>query len=198
MYCTKISTFMPIFHQKSGLRRVQFASPTCPTQRPYARDSTQPIFHWKWGSHWLPNAKKSEKKEKKCTWLTQEICVTKCKIYQHVGILALGDAEVLSFALGDAKVPDARYFAFWWNIGLTVCCVLVPFCLPVLRCDYDQLHVLGHLAIRHVLGVGCFLTMDEHHDRELGRGVLLLLGVRPLVDLRGVHVQVQAILGSRH
>ena len=34
--------------------------------------------------------------------------------------LALGDAEVLSFALGDAKVPNARYFAFWWNIGFTV------------------------------------------------------------------------------
>ena len=32
--------------------------------------------------------------------------------------LALGDAKVLSFALGDAKVPDARYCAFWWNIGL--------------------------------------------------------------------------------
>ena len=31
--------------------------------------------------------------------------------------LALGDAKMLSFALGDAKVPDARYFAFWWNIG---------------------------------------------------------------------------------
>ena len=40
------------------------------------------------------------------------------KIYQHVGILALGDAEGLFFALGDAKVPDATYFAFWWNIGL--------------------------------------------------------------------------------
>ena len=24
---------------------------------------------------------------------------------------------MLFFALGDAKVPDARYFAFWWNIG---------------------------------------------------------------------------------
>ena len=32
--------------------------------------------------------------------------------------LALGDAKMLSFALGDAKVPDARNFAFWWNIGL--------------------------------------------------------------------------------
>ena len=37
-----------------------------------------------------------------------------------VGILALGDAEVLFLALGDAKVPDARYLAFWWNIGLSV------------------------------------------------------------------------------
>ena len=34
--------------------------------------------------------------------------------------LALGDAKVLSFESGDAKVPDARYFAFWWNIGLRI------------------------------------------------------------------------------
>ena len=33
--------------------------------------------------------------------------------------LALGNAKVLSFAIGDAKVPNARSFAFWWNIGLT-------------------------------------------------------------------------------
>ena len=30
---------------------------------------------------------------------------------------ALGNAKVLSFALGDAKVPNANDFAFWWNIG---------------------------------------------------------------------------------
>ena len=28
---------------------------------------------------------------------------------------------MLFLALGDAKVPDARYFAFWWNIGLSIC-----------------------------------------------------------------------------
>ena len=27
---------------------------------------------------------------------------------------------MLFLALGDAKVPDARYFAFWWNIGLKI------------------------------------------------------------------------------
>ena len=31
--------------------------------------------------------------------------------------LALGNAKVLYFALGDAKVPNANDFAFWWNIG---------------------------------------------------------------------------------
>ena len=35
----------------------------------------KPIFHWKWGSHWLPNANEIDTKKKKCTWPTQEICV---------------------------------------------------------------------------------------------------------------------------
>ena len=34
--------------------------------------------------------------------------------------LASANAKVLLFALPDAKVPDARYFGFWWNIGLSV------------------------------------------------------------------------------
>ena len=33
---------------------------------------------------------------------------------------ALGNAKVLSFALGDAKVPNANDFAFWWNIGFSL------------------------------------------------------------------------------
>ena len=33
--------------------------------------------------------------------------------------LALGNAKVLSFALGDAKVPNVNDFASQWNIGLT-------------------------------------------------------------------------------
>ena len=33
---------------------------------------------------------------------------------------ALGNAKVLSFALGDAKVPNANVFALQWNIGLGV------------------------------------------------------------------------------
>ena len=33
---------------------------------------------------------------------------------------ALGNAKVLSFALADAKVPNASSFAFWWNIGFSL------------------------------------------------------------------------------
>ena len=62
---------------------------------------TQPTFHWQL----LGFA--SGKNAKNLRHLTQNI--------PTFGILALGDAEVLFFALGDAKVPDARYFAFWWK-----------------------------------------------------------------------------------
>ena len=34
--------------------------------------------------------------------------------------LALGNAKVLSFALSDAKVPNANDFVSQWNIGLSV------------------------------------------------------------------------------
>ena len=33
---------------------------------------------------------------------------------------ALGNTKVLSFALGNAKLPDASSFASQWNIGLNV------------------------------------------------------------------------------
>ena len=33
---------------------------------------------------------------------------------------ALGNAKVISFALGDSKLPNANGFASQWNIGFTV------------------------------------------------------------------------------
>ena len=35
--------------------------------------------------------------------------------------LAFGNAKVLSFALGEAKVPNANDFALYWNIGFRFC-----------------------------------------------------------------------------
>ena len=32
-------------------------------------------------------------------------------------LFALGNAKVLSFALGNSKLPDASSFALQWNIG---------------------------------------------------------------------------------
>ena len=47
----------------------------------------------------------------------------KIQRYRDTNLLvffALGNAKVLSSALGDAKVPDASSFASQWNIGLTL------------------------------------------------------------------------------
>ena len=35
-------------------------------------------------------------------------------------LFALGNAKILSFALGDAKVPNANGFALQWNIGFRI------------------------------------------------------------------------------
>ena len=37
--------------------------------------------------------------------------------------LASPDVKVLYFASGDAKVPNANVFAFWWNIGFSLGCI---------------------------------------------------------------------------
>ena len=102
---------------------------TCPTQRPNARHPTQPIFHWKWGLRLLPNVKKSTHKKRNVHGQRKKLASPNARDTNMLVFLALGDAKVLSFALGDAKVPDARYFAFWWNIGLK----------PIFHCDAKYL-----------------------------------------------------------
>ena len=66
----------------------------------------------------LPNAKKSTQKKRNVHGQRKKIASPNARDTNMLVFLTLGDAKVLSFALGDAKVPDARYFAFWWNIGL--------------------------------------------------------------------------------
>ena len=68
----------------------------------------------------LPNAKKSTQKKRNVHGQCKKLASPNARDTNMLVFLALGDAEVLSFALGDAKVPNARYFAFWWNIGLKV------------------------------------------------------------------------------
>ena len=66
----------------------------------------------------LPNAKKSTQKKRNVHGQRKKLASPNARDTNMLVFLALDDAKVLSFALGDAKVPDARYFAFWWNIGL--------------------------------------------------------------------------------
>ena len=65
----------------------------------------------------LPNAKKYTQKKLNVHGQRKKLASPNARDTNMLVFLALGDAKVLSFALGDAKVPDARYFAFWWNIG---------------------------------------------------------------------------------
>ena len=77
---------------------------TYPTQGFCVLNPTQPIFHWLalgfrvgWREKFAsPNAKDNN-----------------LLVY-----FALDDANLVSFALGDAKVPNANSFASQWNIGL--------------------------------------------------------------------------------
>ena len=97
-------------------------------------NSFEPIFHWKWGSRWVPNANEIYTKNMKCTWPTPAFCVGtqrnlystdgrrglalgNAKIYQHVGI---SNAKFWRRGHCPTPTPDARYFVFWWNIGFIV------------------------------------------------------------------------------
>ena len=40
---------------------------------PHETLDLKPIFHWKWGSRWLPNANEIYTQKKKCTWRTPGI-----------------------------------------------------------------------------------------------------------------------------
>ena len=104
----------PIFHQKTAWRRVKFASPTnemyMPDAKTQRQDPTPPLFHWLAsgfgvgananfrfgvGSLASGNAKFSHLR------------------YQHVGI---SNAKVGRRGHCPTPAPEARYFAFWWNI----------------------------------------------------------------------------------
>ena len=134
---------------------------TCPTQRPNARDPTQPIFHWKWGLRLLPNAKKSTHKKLNVQGQRKKLASPNAKDTNMLVFFALGDAKILSFALGDAKVPDARYFAFWWNIGLSYCSCNVPLKMLYLLCPtYCYLNLKNNTVFISVIMTNSTIIID--------------------------------------
>ena len=86
----------------------------------------------------LPNAKKSTQKKRNVHGQRKKLASPNARDTNMLVFHALGDAKVLSFALGDAKVPDARYFAFWWNIGLRD--LIAGVAIPIGRASYMYNH----------------------------------------------------------
>ena len=103
----------------------------------------KPIFHWKLGLHWLPNANEINPKNMKCTWPMENFAFgTQRNLYSidlHLGftlgatnftfgIECFGDFRYQHVGIGNAKSshrvcnprqgPDASGFASQWNIGL--------------------------------------------------------------------------------
>ena len=97
---------------------------TCPTQRPNARDPTQPIFHWKWGLRLLPNAKKSTQKKRNVHGRREKLASPNARDTNMLVYFALGNAKCWRRGHYPTPAPDARYFAFWWNIGFSLCFML--------------------------------------------------------------------------
>ena len=63
----------------------------------------KPIFHWKLGWYWLPNANEMSTNNMKCTWPIQKLCVgdPAQPIFHWFALgFALGVAQILFFALG--------------------------------------------------------------------------------------------------
>ena len=76
--------------------------------------------------------------------------------------LALGDAKMLSFALGDAKVPDARNVAFWWNIGFSLSTVYMYIYIYVYIINTDIHNVPHSLVLIYFIFPQYFLLGGDH------------------------------------
>ena len=91
-----------------------------PNASPNARHPTPPIFHWELGLRLLPNAKKSTQKKRNVHGRRKKLASANAKYTNMLVYFALGNAKYWRRVYCPTPTPDARYFAFWWNIGLSV------------------------------------------------------------------------------
>ena len=65
----------------------------------------KPIFHWKWGSRWVPNTNEIYTKNMKCTWPTPAFCVgTQRNLYSTDWRRGLASGMTQILELGNAKI----------------------------------------------------------------------------------------------
>ena len=95
-----------------------------PYQRPYTRRqcTLKPIFHWKWGSHFVPNANEIYTKNMKCTWPKPAFCVgTQRNLYStdwHRG-LASGKTQILGLASGVTQILALGNAKIHQHVGIS-------------------------------------------------------------------------------
>ena len=81
----------------------------------------KPIFHWKLGSLWLPNANEINTKNMKCTCPMPEFCArTQRNLYSsglHLGF-ASGKTQILGFALGKTQIRGFTLAPRYQHVGV--------------------------------------------------------------------------------
>ena len=139
----------------------------------------KPIFHWKLGLLWLPNANEINTKKMKCTLPTQcnlystdmhrglasrvmQISAILAFLhYQHVGI---GNAKLWCWGTKPTPGPNANGFASQWNIGFRPPEGLIPGLMQGLVTNKGfPLQLVLHLIYPHTSDV---LTGDVKIDSQ--------------------------------
>ena len=84
--------------------------------------SLKPIFHWKWGSRWVPNANEIYTKNMKCTWPTPAFCVgTKRNLYSTGLRLGFASAktQILGFASAKTQIKGFALAPKYQHVGIS-------------------------------------------------------------------------------
>ena len=84
--------------------------------------SLKPIFHWKWGSRWVPNANEIYTKNMKCTWPTPAFCVgTQRNLYSTDWRRGLtpGVTQILGLASGVMEILALGNVKIYQHVGIS-------------------------------------------------------------------------------
>ena len=76
------------------------------------KEKIKPIFHWKRGSRWVPNANEIYTKNMKCTLPTPVFCIgTQRNLYSTDWRWGLTSRKTQILALGNAKIYQRKILA---------------------------------------------------------------------------------------
>ena len=81
----------------------------------------KPIFHWKLGLRWLPNANEINTKNMKCTCPTPEFCVGTQRNLYSTGLrlgFASGKTQLLDFASGKTQIRGFALAPRYQHVGI--------------------------------------------------------------------------------